>query len=31
MTIYNELEFPDVPGGGQQVVGGLSDPDDAWH
>ena len=25
MTIYNELEFPDVPGGGQQVVGGLSD------
>ena len=25
MTIYNELEFPDVPGGGQQLVGGLSD------
>ena len=24
-TIYNELEFPDVPGGDQQIVGGLQD------
>ena len=24
-TIENSLEFPDVPGGGQQLVGGLSD------
>ena len=24
-TIYNELEFPDLPGGDQQIVGGLQD------
>ena len=25
LTVYNQLDFPDVPGGGQQLVGGLSD------
>ena len=24
-TVYNELQFPDLPGGDQQIVGGLSD------
>ena len=24
-TIYNQIDFPDLPGGDQQVVGGLSD------
>ena len=24
-TIYNELSFPELPGGGQQLVGGLED------
>ena len=24
-TIYNKIEFPDLPGGDQQLVGGLSD------
>ena len=24
-TIYNELEFPDVPGGDQQITGGVQD------
>ena len=24
-TIYNKIDFPDVPGGDQQLVGGLSD------
>jgi hypothetical protein len=24
-TIYNQIDFPDLPGGDQQIVGGLSD------